>query len=73
MNTNNEEREVTIPEILAGIIAYKNRVLNFKFLKDGIERKYVGNELDLEDRQQKSLSKLVENTEDGKCKDKGYY
>ncbi len=73
MNTNNEEREVTIPEILAGIIAYKNRILNFKFLKDGIERKYVGNELDLEDRQQKSVLKLVENTEDGKCKDKGYF
>ena len=69
MTTNNEEKEVTIPEILAGIIAYKNRVLNFKLLKDGIERKYVGDELDLEDRQQESVLKLV----DGKCKDKGYF
>ena len=73
MAINNEEREVTIPEILAGIIAYKNRVLNFKFLKDGIVRKYVGDELDLEDRQQESVLKLVEGTEDGKCKDKGYF
>ena len=73
MNTNNEEREVTIPEILSGIIAYKNRVQNFKLLKDGIERKYVNDELDLEDRQQESVLKLIEDTEDGKYKDKGYF
>ncbi|MBQ2884237.1 MAG: DEAD/DEAH box helicase family protein, partial [Alphaproteobacteria bacterium] len=73
MNTNNEEREVTIPEILAGIIAYKNRVQNFKLLKDGIEKKYVDDELDLEDRQQESVLKLIEDTEEGKCKDKGYF
>ena len=73
MNTNNEEKEVTIPEILAGIIAYKNRVQNFKLLKDGIERKYVNDELDLEDRQQESVLKLIEDTEDGKYKDKGYF
>ena len=73
MNTNNEEREVTKPEILAGIIAYKNRVQNFKLLKDGIEKKYVDDELDLEDRQQESVLKLIEDTEEGKCKDKGYF
>ena len=38
MAINNEEKEVTIPEILSGIIAYKNRVQNFKLLKDGIEK-----------------------------------
>ena len=73
MTTPNKTKEEVLAEIVKNKEATLSRHQNFDALKEGITEKFVLNSLNLKDRQQESVLKLIDVPSDDYAFSKGYF